>query len=276
MVIDTSLVSRVSGSSSSSMASSKSTETATSINHASLVGPYRLRGKVVTGFQRGSKQLGFPTANLDPDTFQLTLKGVPHGVYVGWAQVNDGPVYKAFVSIGKNPQFNNTNITVEAYLLHEFSSNFYGEVLSLIICGYLRPQKVFRGLDELKTAISKDVETGSHDLDHVPSLSALSSDPFFYAQSQSKKYLSPSLSTSSISSLSSSLSTPSSSSLSSSSSSSSSSSLASSSSSLSVRSPSPSPSPSPSISLSSTPTSSQSSVFPHSDSPNNLHEAVKA
>lgn len=31
----------------------------------SLIAPVRLRGKVVHGFGRGSKELGFPTANIE-------------------------------------------------------------------------------------------------------------------------------------------------------------------------------------------------------------------
>jgi hypothetical protein len=41
-------------------------------------------GKVVYGFQRGSKLLGYPTANLDPQAFKKDMAGVPRGVYIGW------------------------------------------------------------------------------------------------------------------------------------------------------------------------------------------------
>ena len=73
------------------------------------VGPHRLMGAVVAGFQRGSKQLGWPTANLDPRAFEQRLDAATEGVYVGWASIRDPSlppearsVHKAVLSIGWN------------------------------------------------------------------------------------------------------------------------------------------------------------------------------
>ena len=71
-----------------------------------LVGPYRLMGKVVEGFKRGSKELGWPTANLDPAAFESKLDKEQEGVYLGWAAVEadgvllGGKLHKAILSIG--------------------------------------------------------------------------------------------------------------------------------------------------------------------------------
>lgn len=46
----------------------------------------------------------------------------------------------------------------ETHIIHEFSSDFYGQLLKLCICGYLRPEKNFDSLDALKTAINDDIE----------------------------------------------------------------------------------------------------------------------
>lgn len=45
--------------------------------------PVQLHGEVASGFGRGSKQLGFPTANLPPGPLQKELEGLPKGVYFG-------------------------------------------------------------------------------------------------------------------------------------------------------------------------------------------------
>ena len=45
--------------------------------------PVRLHGNVTSGFGRGSKQLGFPTANLPPEPLKKELHGLPKGVYFG-------------------------------------------------------------------------------------------------------------------------------------------------------------------------------------------------
>jgi len=46
-----------------------------------------LTGKVVKGFQRGSKLLGWPTANLDPKAFQGKVDHLEEGVYFGYAKI---------------------------------------------------------------------------------------------------------------------------------------------------------------------------------------------
>ncbi|CAN0335748.1 unnamed protein product, partial [Ectocarpus sp. 8 AP-2014] len=44
-----------------------------------------LRGTVSTGYGRGSKKLGVPTANLPESQFAKNLRTLPTGVYFGWA-----------------------------------------------------------------------------------------------------------------------------------------------------------------------------------------------
>lgn len=74
-----------------------------------LVGPYRLVGKVVEGFKRGSRDLGWPTANLNPAAFESKLDKEQEGVYLGWAAVEEngellgGKPHKAILSIGISP-----------------------------------------------------------------------------------------------------------------------------------------------------------------------------
>lgn len=50
-------------------------------------GPLLLGGPVVSGFGRGSRQMGVPTANIDPVPLQGTLADMPLGVYFGCAGV---------------------------------------------------------------------------------------------------------------------------------------------------------------------------------------------
>lgn len=48
--------------------------------------PLQFAATVVTGFQRGSKELGWPTANLEnTDAVQSTIEKATLGVYCGWA-----------------------------------------------------------------------------------------------------------------------------------------------------------------------------------------------
>lgn len=49
-----------------------------------------LRGPVVEGFGRGSKDLGVPTANIDPASVGDRIDSLPSGVFYGWARVDLG------------------------------------------------------------------------------------------------------------------------------------------------------------------------------------------
>ena len=55
------------------------------VDYALPGGPVLLGGPVVTGFGRGSRQMGVPTANIDPVPLQDVLSGLPLGVYFGCA-----------------------------------------------------------------------------------------------------------------------------------------------------------------------------------------------
>ncbi|KAL1496584.1 hypothetical protein AB1Y20_014189 [Prymnesium parvum] len=138
------------------------------------VGPYRLMGKVVEGFKRGSRDLGWPTANLDPIAFEHKLDDEQEGVYLGWAAIEEdgvllgGKLHKAILSIGWNPFFKNEQRTVESYLCHTFEKDFYGADMRLLICATIRPQADFASMDELIKAIKEDVDFGQVALDHSP------------------------------------------------------------------------------------------------------------
>ena len=55
--------------------------------------PYYASGEVVQGFQRGSKDLGMPTANFAEEVVDELPVEYEQGVYYGWAQVENGNVY---------------------------------------------------------------------------------------------------------------------------------------------------------------------------------------
>ncbi|CAI5980683.1 unnamed protein product [Closterium sp. NIES-65] len=49
--------------------------------------PVFMKAPVVTGFGRGSKQMGIPTANMLPEVLREQLEGMQRGVYFGWARL---------------------------------------------------------------------------------------------------------------------------------------------------------------------------------------------
>ena len=97
----------------------------------------------------------------------------------------DAPVYKAAVSIGWNPTYTGDEAVkhkmIEPYLLHEFDTDFYGEALRLVVCGYIRPEAKFEGeqwLSELKAAIAQDVRVTEASLDQEPFQLSASDETF--------------------------------------------------------------------------------------------------
>ncbi|RHZ06931.1 hypothetical protein DYB37_004743 [Aphanomyces astaci] len=121
------------------------------------VTPFRLTATVVAGFGRGGKQLGCPTANLSSEELGDLLHDIPTGIYCGWATVDGQGPYKAVASVGWNPFFQNKEKTIEPHLLHEFTSDFYGATLNLVLVGYLRPEENYPSLEALVDAIQADI-----------------------------------------------------------------------------------------------------------------------
>nr|GEW97429.1 bifunctional riboflavin kinase/FMN phosphatase [Tanacetum cinerariifolium] len=118
--------------------------------------PWHIGGPVIKGYGRGSKVLGIPTANLSVEGYASVLAEHPAGVYFGWAKLSTRGFYKMAMSIGWNPFFNNTEKTIEPWLLHKFDEDFYGEELHLVVVGYIRPEANFPSLETLVAKIHED------------------------------------------------------------------------------------------------------------------------
>eukprot|EP00792_Barthelona_sp_PAP020_P012451 TRINITY_DN7129_c0_g1_i1.p1 TRINITY_DN7129_c0_g1~~TRINITY_DN7129_c0_g1_i1.p1 ORF type:complete len:222 (+),score=61.07 TRINITY_DN7129_c0_g1_i1:80-745(+) len=129
--------------------------------------PIVLTGPVVHGFGRGSRLLGFPTANIDyePEKTSAGVEFLADGVYFGYSYLNfSNETYKMVISVGKNPSFNNEEKTFEAHILHEFKEDFYGEIIQVAITHYVRPQIAFDSLDKLVSSIRNDISLAEEHL----------------------------------------------------------------------------------------------------------------
>ncbi|XP_023857169.1 riboflavin kinase [Salvelinus fontinalis] len=142
--------------------------------------PYFSRGEVVRGFGRGSKELGIPTANF-PDSVVEHLPGdISTGIYYGWACVGSGDIHKMVMSIGWNPYYKNTKKSMETHVIHTFKEDFYGQILSVVMVGYIRPERSYDSLDALIAAINNDIEEAKRNLE-LPEHLKLKEDNFFRA-----------------------------------------------------------------------------------------------
>lgn len=119
---------------------------------AHLLGrPFYYRGVIQKGFQRG-RILGVPTANLFPD-----VSFVPRqGVYVTQSYLQ-GHCFKGITNVGVNPTVSDEQkIRVETHLF-DFNQDVYGQEMRVEFLKFLRDEKKFSGLDELKEQIHRDI-----------------------------------------------------------------------------------------------------------------------
>lgn len=126
---------------------------------AMLGRPYRVRGRVARGQQRG-RGIGFPTANLDPENEVLPATGV----YAGWLELLDdgepgrGSRFAAVANVGRRPTFEDEGrIVAEAHCIG-FDGNLYGRRVDLFFLHHLRDERRFDGVPALKRQIQADAE----------------------------------------------------------------------------------------------------------------------
>ncbi len=132
--------------------------------------PHRLSGPVVKGADRGGKQLGFPTANLE----HAPGATVPaDGVYAGWFVRADRQRLQAALSVGTNPTFAGAARSVEAYIL-DFSDDLYGEQVSLDFVARIREQRTYESLAPLVAQMHADVDETRKLLSELSGLLTLS------------------------------------------------------------------------------------------------------
>jgi riboflavin kinase/FMN adenylyltransferase len=121
---------------------------------AALLGRcWEVEGVVQSGDQRG-RQIGFPTANVDPGDYIMPALGV----YAVWAGVVDGGGtvwHRAIVNVGRRPTFEGEGVTVEAHIF-DFDQDIYGKIVRVAFVDFLRPEMKFDGIDSIRAQIEKD------------------------------------------------------------------------------------------------------------------------
>ena len=147
-----------------------------------LIGPYRVQGTVIRGYQRG-REIGLKTANLDatkfPNEMQEIIKAkLNEGVYIGYARIdNDEKIYKTALSIGTAPHYDTVdNVMVESHILHKFDKDFYNSHLRVIITGFIRPSLAFETMDDLMKSVHTDLEFAEQQLEDKTHLKFMEDD----------------------------------------------------------------------------------------------------
>ncbi len=118
--------------------------------------PYAIHGTVVHGNHLGGPVLGFPTANIIPEP----EKHLPvFGVYISKVYV-DGTYYGGITNIGKKPTVEGGSpVGVETYI-YGINRDIYGKTIEVQLLHFIRPERKFDGLEQLKVQIEKDRDYG--------------------------------------------------------------------------------------------------------------------
>jgi riboflavin kinase/FMN adenylyltransferase len=122
--------------------------------------PFCARGRVIEGARRG-RTLGFPTANLAPETEILPAPGVYYGRLRRLDEDADQDVavwHPVVTNVGFRPTFRDgRDLVAEAHLI-DFSGDLYGVEVDLTFEGRLREEKRFDSVDALREQIARDVD----------------------------------------------------------------------------------------------------------------------
>ena len=112
-----------------------------------------IEGIVQKGRQEG-KKIGFPTCNIDIKDYVIAMPGV----YVAMVhQKNSKKPLKAIVNLGYRPTFNQKKILLEAHIFN-FSGNLYNKYLSVEFIKFIRKEKKFKSVNQLRKQIQSDLK----------------------------------------------------------------------------------------------------------------------
>ena len=113
---------------------------------------WSIEGTVEKGRMIG-KKIGFPTCNIDIKDYVLAKTGV----YAVKVKVKkSGKIYRGIANLGYRPTFNQKKLLLEVNLFN-FSGNLYNKKLSVDFKKFIRGEKKFKNIDQLKKQINKDI-----------------------------------------------------------------------------------------------------------------------
>ena len=119
--------------------------------------PFVYSGFVHGGDQRG-RSIGFPTANLVPDTDRHALPAI--GVYAVRAGLRTGDGvswHPAVANLGRRPTFGGVRVLLEVHLF-DVQLDLYGQRLDIAFLERLRGETTFSGIESLQAQIARDCQ----------------------------------------------------------------------------------------------------------------------
>lgn len=117
-----------------------------------IYGGFCFTAPVLHGDMRG-RTIGFPTAN---QNYPENLVKLKFGVYITQVTI-DAVQYSAITNVGIRPTYQTQTIGCETYI-KDFCGEIYGKDMKVEFLQFVREEKKFLSLEELKNAILSDVK----------------------------------------------------------------------------------------------------------------------
>ena len=112
--------------------------------------PWCVKGKVIKGKRRGRK-IGFPTCNIKLRNYIMPKLGV-------YSVIVETNYFKkqGIANIGYRPTFNGQNLLLEVNIFG-INKNLYNKEINVNFIRFIRSEKKFKGLEQLKKQIKIDI-----------------------------------------------------------------------------------------------------------------------
>ena len=113
---------------------------------------WSINGKVIVGRKMGRK-IGFPTCNIKLNDYVIAKPGV----YAVNILINKNKkLLKGIANLGYRPTFNQKEILLEVHIFN-FSRNLYNKRLTIEFIDFIRKEKRFKNINQLKKQINLDI-----------------------------------------------------------------------------------------------------------------------
>ena len=113
---------------------------------------WTIEGKVQRGDRRG-RTIGFPTCNVDMKNYIVPKLGV----YSAKILIGNKTKKKGIVNVGYRPTFGKKKLILEAHIF-SFNKNLYDKRIKIMLIKFIRGEKRFKSILELKKQIKKDIK----------------------------------------------------------------------------------------------------------------------
>ena len=106
------------------------------------------------------KKMGFPTCNMNIEPYVIAKPGV-YAVKI--KRLNSNKTLRGIANLGIRPTFNQKKILLEVHIFN-FSGNLYNKELIIDFVYFIRKERKFKSINQLKKQISSDLKTAKNKL----------------------------------------------------------------------------------------------------------------